>query len=507
MAQDLLADGFVKLCIDPSLNVEGSGCKIVVEGQMGTSTAGIVADTLVHVTNTRDLTAQFGAGSVLAETLRKMFKQCPNSLDIYAIPRADPVGGVAAVYTSAITGPATADGIIDVFVADSDWSFEVSVTAGDTAATIAATIVAAAASEAPNLPWTPTVSGDNVLWTAKAGVIGNVGNFLTVEYGWTGRTARWPAGVAITTTQTTTGTGTLTAPDYDAILGTCCYSCFARLAADDAGRKAFNDYILDKWDCEKPQCFGHGYTYTSGSLGVVLADALNTPALSILAQSLSSKFIPWLQTGLYAALSCCSSCVNPELSIQGRTYGVLTEHRVPAGCTTGWSYDEQVQLQDAGFVVTGPLEGGIGFYTSPYVFNDVTNYLYDEDGRPNETFKSVVSRRLATATAISVAAQMQTYSGLAFFAGATQIREGTFGTNQRLMLADIRAWAKEQVGVLFSDFEDIDNDIQLKTDFQVAQKCKGKPGKLHLVLVYRPPVRIASIAASMKPKLLDNCSR
>lgn len=33
MAIDALRDGFVRLCFDPSLNVAGTRCRVVLEGQ------------------------------------------------------------------------------------------------------------------------------------------------------------------------------------------------------------------------------------------------------------------------------------------------------------------------------------------------------------------------------------------------------------------------------------------------------------------------------------------
>ena len=509
MAQDVLADGFVRLCLDTSLNFYEGGCRVLVEGQMGASTCGVVADSLVKVQTSRDIDCQFGAGSVLAETLKKMFVQCGSgAVDIYAIPRADPAGAVAAVYTTTIVGPATSDGIVDLFLIDRDYSITVPVANGATAAVIATAIAAAVP---PAFPYLAAAVGDTVTWTAKAGVLGEVGNYLSVIYGWAGRQNYNPTGVTITTAQTTVGTGgldpALYTKTYEQLLGVCCYTCYALLSGSAPARTGFAAYLKTQWACDRPQCFGHGYTYSSGTLGVVLASATNSPALSIEAHSPASIANPWLKTGAYASLSCCSACASPELSIQGMTYGVLSSLRVPMTCTTGWSFQEQEELAARGFVVTGPLAAGAGSYTSPYIFNDVTNNLYDDLGRPNATFRDVNSRRLATATALAIATECQSYSALALFTKNTTIKQGTFGTNPKLMLANIRAWAKDNVGVLFSEFDNIDEDIRVLTDFSVAPECQGKPGKLHLQMTYRPPVRVGQINANLKPKLLDNCTR
>ena len=62
-----------------------------------------------------------------------------------------------------------------------------------------------------------------------------------------------------------------------------------------------------------------------------------------------------------------------------------------------------------------------------------------------------------------------------------------------------------QVGYLFSEFDNIDQDILLKTDFEVAPKCQGIPGKLWIDFTYRPPVRISNIIINAKPAMLSNC--
>ncbi len=144
--------------------------------------------------------------------------------------------------------------------------------------------------------------------------------------------------------------------------------------------------------------------------------------------------------------------------------------------------------------------------TSPMIVNDVTNNRYDsETGRLNATWWNTNSRRLAAATADAAAIQLGQVLGLGLFTKNTAIPPGIRGTNPKLILGAFRAWAKSQVGILFSEFEDIDNDIKLQTDFEKAPKCQGIPGKLWVDFIYRPPVRISNIIVNAKPALLSNC--
>lgn len=508
MAQQALSDGFVNLCIDPNLNFADGTCRVFIEGQVYDPEEGcpIVPDVITRVNSLRDVDCQFGAGSPLAEAIKRVFCQCPDRIEVYALPRLDStdVGALAAVYTLTVAGTATEDGRATFFMGDAAYNLDFRVRTGDTAAEIA-TVLAAEISDA--FPFTATVSGAVVTLTAKNK--GTIGNHLNVIYNWAGRSGFAPAGVTFALAQTVVGAVDPVAPaaGYASIIGECCYSCYILLSEDTDWQESLRDHIRDAWSCDKPQCFGHGYVYNVGDLAEVLATGDNSGELSRMAHHPDDPIFPYLKVASFAALSCCSACENPELSIQGPDNGLLSCVSMPASCTAYYSYDEQVQLREAGFVVTGPSNIGTGTLTNPYVFNDVTNYLYDDLGRPNATYRDASSRRLAAATAISIADKLQEFNGLGLFTKNTTIREGVRGTNPRLMLANIRAWAKENIGVLFSEFENIDKDIQLKTDFEVAPRCAGKPGRLHLNLRYRPPVRIDEIVTTLQPALLDNCNR
>lgn len=509
MAIDSLRDGFVHLCFDPSLNVLGGACRVLFEGQYiadPESVCPVVADELIRVSSARDLDCMFGEGSVLAESLKRAFACCTSSaVEIYAIPREDAEVGVAATYTMTFTGPASSDGIIDIFWLDGEYNISVPVTNADTATDIALAVSTAYAT-VPGFPFIATPALGVVTFVAKNA--GTVGNCLGLPiYNWRGRLNYAPAGVTFVAIQTVQGSVNPDPLDYASILGECCYCCIGMLHDDPTWQAGMIAYIKSAWACDKPQCFGHGYTYNVGSLGEILATDTNSAELSRLAQCCTDPNPGWLKVSAYTMLSCCSTVDNPELSIQGPNFGLLSCISQPESCAQCFLFDEQEQLRDGGFVVTVPLTGGVGALTSPYVTNDVTNNRYDEDGRANLTFRDANSRRLAARVADRLAKQLQIYNGLGLFTKNTTIKRGVRGTNPRLILGGVRTWAKDNIGVLFSEFDDIDNDITLLTDFEVAPKCHGLPGKLHLNMIYRPPVRIDDFNVNLRPKLLDNCVR
>lgn len=506
MSIDSLRSGAIRICFDPSLNQIANKCRVLFEGQM-LDTGNAEPDTLIKIPSLRNIDELFGNGSVLAEGLRTAFACCATQpyLEFYALPRMDADVGATtkAVYTLTVVGPATTDGGIELFAGDGRWNIIAPVNAGDTAEEIAQEI-ADEYSEREGFPFDVTVAVGVVTFTAKNA--GTVGNYLNLITNWRQRQDFFPEGVELTFVQTVTATNAeFTNLDYSAILGECCYCCVGMLYDTPDWQDGMIAYLKDAWSCDKPQCFGHGYTYNSGTLGQILATDTNSPEVSRMAHCATDPSLGWLKTAAYAALSCCETVTNPETNIQGPEFGVLRCVVQPESCFQCFTFDDQQILQESGFVVTVPTQGGTGAMTSPMVVNDVTNNRYDDEGRLNPTWWAVSSRRLAAATADAIAVNLSTVLGLGLFTKNTTIPERVRGTNPRLILGQIRVWAKANIGVLFSEFDDIDKDIQLQTDFERAPKCLGQPGKLWLDFTYRPPVRISNITINARPALLTNC--
>lgn len=507
MAIDSLRDGFVRLCFDPSLNVVGNKCRMLFEGQYFDPALGctIVPDQLIKITSSRDLNCQFGEGSVLGESLKRAFDCCANgAVEIWALPRLDAVGAVKAAYTMTFTGPASGDGRADIYWMERDYNISVRITEGMTATQIAAAIATAYGAVA-GFPMTVVAAAGVLTFTAKNG--GTVGNcFGDALYNWHGRNNYAPRGVTFAFAQTVQGATNPVALDYNTILGECCYCCIGMLYDDPAWQDGMIDYLNSAWACDKPQCFGHGYTYNTGTLGQILATDTNSDTVSRMAQCCDDPIWGPLKVAAYTSLSCCSTVDNPEISVQGPNFGVLECIGQPESCSQCFTFDEQNQLRDGGFVVTVPLIGGQGALTSPEISNDITNNRFDAEGRPNATFRDVSAKRLAAKTANSLALKLQEFNGLGLFTRNTTVKAGIKGTNPRLMLGNLRAWAKDNVGVLFSEFDNLDTDLTVQTDFEIAPKCQGIPGKMHVNLIYRPPLRITQVQVNLKPKLLDNCN-
>jgi phage tail sheath gpL-like len=506
MSIDSLRSGAIRICFDPSLNAYPNKCRILLEGQMLT-TGTAEPNALIKIPSLRDVDLLFGEGSVISNGLKVGFACCPDQvMEFYALPRNDQDVGatVKAKYTITFTGTATSDGRADFFVADGRWNTSTRITEGMTPDEVAAAVAANMEVEA-GFPFDPVATAGVITLTAKNA--GTVGNNIGIIYNWHQRRDYAPLGVDVVVAQSVQGlhAGAFAAPDYAATLGECCYCCIGMLYDSPVWQDYMIAYIADAWSCDKPQCFGHGYTYNSGTLGQILATDTNSAEVSRIAHCTTDPIAGYLEVAAYAAQSCCLTVNNPELSIQGPNFGVLSCVLQPESCFQCFTFEEQQLLQATGFVVVVPLAGGAGSMTSPMVVNDITNNRYDEEGKLNATWWNVNSRRLAAATADAMAIQLGQVLGLGLFTKNTAIPRGVRGTNPKLILGMVRSWAKSNIGVLFSEFDDIDNDIVLMTDFEKAPRCQGIPGKLWLDFTYRPPVRISNIIINAKPALLSNC--
>lgn len=159
----------------------------------------------VQIFDEDDADTKLGKGSFAALMARVALAQAKlvsakgfSSPEIWACPTIAPAGGVAAVETITVTGPATESGNVVLRVAGR--LIIVGVTSGDAQNTIAAAIEAKLDELANTLPVTASVATNVVTCTnVTKGVNGNDVAFELVSK---------PAGVGIAFAQTVAGTGT-----------------------------------------------------------------------------------------------------------------------------------------------------------------------------------------------------------------------------------------------------------------------------------------------------------
>lgn len=507
MANSVFLDRFGAFCITDDANAFQDGCPVVIEAQYIPNpllATAVVPDKPIRITAERFVDQLFTAGSVLANMLHVLFCSCPRKLDVTVIPREDAAGAVKAVYELPLTGTATTNGKFELYAGEGRWNIAVNVVAGDTAATVAAAVVAAYAA-LPGFPYVVTAVGGTLVFTAKNG--GTVGNYLTTTYNWRGWLDYAPAGIVVgALTRTTAGSVDPAPLDYASVLGTCCFSCYGLGIGDATLQENLRKYIDSRWDCERPQCFGHGYTFNSGTLGQVLATWDNQATLSSLAVGTNPLALPYMFVANQVALRCCQ-CERPELSMQGPDNGLLSCVKVPATCTTEWSEDEMDALIEKGFNVMVPVQGGRGGMTSLYVVNDTTRYIYDDQGRENYTWRDTNSRYLDADFARKWGQWVRKYNGYAIATRNTKLKIGTKATTISLIKADLIDALKREVGVTISEFDDVNKDVDVLTDEAVNGVCYGRPGVVHVRIRYQRLNRLVKFIGSAEPKMFDNCVR
>jgi hypothetical protein len=504
MAQNILADGGVSVCIS-AVNYLDNNANALIEAQYVVNPAlasPVVPDVKYTLNTPKDADLYYTAGSIMAESVKAFFRTAPVGVTIDVLPRKDLATGVKAVYDITITGPATSDGAIDLFMGGDIYSVTgLLVYSGDTVAVMAAGLASAIPA---SFPYDVAVTATGLRLTAKNA--GTCGNYLTPVYNWKGLANYAPTGVAITVTRPVAGSGDPPPLKYGPIIQQCCYYVYALMGSDRLWQRGLQDWLEGAWDCKKPQCFGHAYTYNPGTLGQVLASGTNTRMFNRLAVAVNTVTFPFMRVAVQAALR-ANAFSNPEISIQGRTTGVQAIVRQPMSCLIEWEWEDEKTLRENGFVIDGPLAFGGGGLVSTYVHNDFTNYLTDDNGRPELTHRSTSGQYLKMATALKIAEKFSEFNGVAIFKGGTEIKEGIRGTNLLLIKAKMVKWLKEQVGVLFGDFDDIEKDFTVTRDFETAPPCKGDPGVINGHLRYNEPYPNTKVNVNIVPKLLDNCNR
>lgn len=157
---------------DNSNAIQGANLQVyrglVLGMKLASGTA--TADVPVRVTSAVQAKTLFGVGSQLAHMFEKWFKN-NSSTEAWCIPQLENAAGVKATSTLTITGPASASGAVILYVGGRKIS--VAVASGDSANTIAASIVSAITADT-EYPVTAAASTNVVTLSYKhKGLVGN----------------------------------------------------------------------------------------------------------------------------------------------------------------------------------------------------------------------------------------------------------------------------------------------------------------------------------------------
>ncbi|PCJ68203.1 MAG: phage tail protein [Rhodobiaceae bacterium] len=275
--------------IDASQNrtVFGSQ-KALIVGQLLPS-ATQAADTPVFITSEADAKEKFAPGSQLASIV-ELFRKNNSFTEMWALGLEDDGSAVAATGAVTITGTATADGTLNVYIGGQ--RVRVGVTTGDTATIVGAALEtaigvneAAAITLGSGVPVTAENTAGVVAITARnAGALGNDID-LRANYGGVLAGEFTPDGLTVGTTGMADG---VTNPDltgaiagigdepFDFIL-----QPYSDTASLDAWAAEMNDTV-GRWSWSR-QVFGHVFTVSQNSVANLqtLGSGRNDPHMSV----------------------------------------------------------------------------------------------------------------------------------------------------------------------------------------------------------------------------------
>lgn len=357
------------------------------------------ANTLVQVADAADADARFGIGSMLAQMCAAYFKNDPNPRPLYAMPVADP-GGLAATRVLNITGPATANGTLHLYVAGQH--VPITVTDGDAAGTIATAIQtalgvneAAAVNLGSRVPVTAAAVAAAVTLTARhAGLLGNQ---IDVRLNYLGAPAETtPEGVGITELPASTISVKLAGGTLEPVLTTPIANILDRrytfvgqpwdtTAALSAFKDEFADGAAGRWGPNE-MTYGHVFmgkvdTYANLSTFATGGTLQQDPHLSCFATE-NSPSPPWEIAAAFAGVAATSFRANPAKPLNRmRLIGILA----PAAADRFTRAEREVLLDNG---LTVPLVAETG---EVYILRAVTTYFENPSGGAEDQWLDVTT--------------------------------------------------------------------------------------------------------------------
>jgi phage tail sheath gpL-like len=282
--------------------------KLLVLGQM-LSTGTAAEKEPVRVLSADHAVSLFGRGSMLAEMFEAI-KDADKYLETWCIPLLDAAAGVAATGTIALTGTATAAGVLSCYIGGH--RVRASVAAADTAAE-AATALAAAINADLDLLVTAAASEGTITLTARHK--GECGNDIDVRFNYyTGEVL--PAGLAVTVTAMASGAANPDVADAIDAFGDEWWNALAVAWTDASNMTALETELLRRWG---PLSMQDGQAYTGLSAthsGAATWSSSRNNQLNSCMPADGSPTPPWVWAAVYATVASASISIDPARPLQ-----------------------------------------------------------------------------------------------------------------------------------------------------------------------------------------------
>ncbi|MGO2235529.1 MAG: phage tail sheath subtilisin-like domain-containing protein [Marinomonas sp.] len=334
--------------------------KVLIIGQQLASGTATALDTRRIGTSEADMDNAYGKGSMLAKMLKRYRKINP-STDMYALGVADLTGSAAT--GTIVIGPGFANAGIVALLIDGV-SVQVAVKAGDDAAAIATSIVAAVTAKT-DLPVTAAAEVGVVTLTCKWK--GETGNDIDVRFNYYDGEVL-AKGVTVAVTAMTGGAGT---PDISAIVAAIpdeWYNHIILPYSDTQSLNGLRDELVDRYGPLK-MMEGIAYTAMRGTFAETSTwgEGRNDYLITCMGTN-KSPSSPWDFAAAYGARASYSLAIDPARPLQTL---VLTGILPPAK-TDRWDWTERNLLLQSGvatYMVTAGDEVAIEREVSTYKTN------------------------------------------------------------------------------------------------------------------------------------------
>jgi phage tail sheath gpL-like len=268
--------------------------KILVIGQR--LSTGTVAEAVpTRILSAAQAEQAFGRGSQLASMLAAL-KTANAYTECWAIALDDDAGGTAATKTITVTGPATADGTISLYIAGR--RIQAAGTSGDAQNDIAAALEAAI-DLMTDLPVTASVASNVVTLTARNKGVN--GEYIDLRHSYQFGESL-PAGVALAFAAGTTGAGNPDVADAITAMGSEQYHTIITSLTDSTNLGLIETELATRWGpmVQKEGMAFAGYSGTHSAIDTVGA-ARNSPHLSIMGTG-TSPTPPWIWAAVVGAV-------------------------------------------------------------------------------------------------------------------------------------------------------------------------------------------------------------
>jgi len=283
--------------------------KMLLVGQkLATGTA--PAGEITLCANVPDAIAKAGAGSMLAQMAAR-YRNVDTNFDLYLLPYSDNAAGVMATGTIEVTSPATASGMLALYIGQR--LVTVGINLGMTAAQIATAIAAAITAAGTDVP--VTVAAALAVVTLTARHKGTCGNGIDIRLSIYGEPV--PAGLVLDITAMADGAGDPAPGDLAAIIGQRWFR-YVCLGINDAA-------TLAAWHAESQRRYQppvqagfRAFTAYHGDYasGAAFGETKNYEHIADLYLDLEPA-LPWEAAAVLAAAAAPRLYNNPVISLEG----------------------------------------------------------------------------------------------------------------------------------------------------------------------------------------------